>query len=103
MTQRPAKMVPAKIINVLGATGSIGMSSLDLIAKYPDQFSVQILAAHNNADALADLAERFKPAHVVITGADGYEQLKSRLADSGVVIHQGMDALLDLLNRVLRT
>ncbi len=102
MTQRPAKMipakkVPAKKVNVLGATGSIGMSSLDLIAKYPDQFSVHILAAHNNADALADLAERFKPVHVVIMGADGYKRLKSRLADSGVAIHQGMDALLDLL------
>ncbi len=89
--------ITAKTVNILGATGSIGTSVLDLIARYPDHYSVNILAAHTNIDALADLAERHHPAHVVLTGAEGYGQLKARLVDQDCHIHQGMDALLALL------
>ena len=87
----------AKTVNILGATGSIGTSVLDLIARYPDHYSVNILAAHTNIDALADLAERHQPAHVVLTGTEGYSQLKARLTGLDCHIHQGMEVLLDLL------
>ena len=77
MTMTDVTGMTAKTVNILGATGSIGTSVLDLIARYPDNYSVNILAAHTNIDALADLAERHQPAHVVLTGTEGYNQLKS--------------------------
>lgn len=87
----------AKFVNILGATGSIGRSSLDLIARYSDQYSVKILSAHSNVETLADLSRQHNPTYVVLTGVDGYDQLKSHLADTNCKIFQGMDALLDLL------
>jgi 1-deoxy-D-xylulose-5-phosphate reductoisomerase len=86
-----------KTVNILGATGSIGASVLDLIGRYPDQYAVHILAAHSNIDALATLARQHHPVHVVLTGNHGYDQLKAQLADMDCHIHHGMDALLDLL------
>lgn len=97
MTMTDVTGMTAKTVNILGATGSIGTSVLDLIARYPDHYSVNILAAHTNIDALADLVERHHPAHVVLTGTEGYSQLKARLTGGDCHIHQGMEALLDLL------
>ena len=59
-----------KTIAVLGATGSIGASALDVIARHPDRFRVGVLAAHRNVDALAELCVRFAPELAVI--ADAY-------------------------------
>jgi 1-deoxy-D-xylulose-5-phosphate reductoisomerase len=50
-----------KTIAVLGATGSIGASALDVIARHPDRFRVGVLAAHRNVEALAGLCAKFAP------------------------------------------
>ena len=52
----------AKRIAILGSTGSIGTQALDVIARYPDRFSVAALAAHSNAGALFEQVRRFRPA-----------------------------------------
>ena len=53
-------------VAVLGATGSIGTSALDVISRHPARFRASVLAAHRNAEALAALCERFKPDLAVI-------------------------------------
>ena len=49
-------------VTLLGATGSIGDSTLDVIARHPDRFAVAALAAHRNWQKLAQLCRRFRPA-----------------------------------------
>ena len=56
-------------ITILGATGSIGLSTLDVVARHPDRFRVAALTAHTDVDALARLCERFQPRFAVM--ADG--------------------------------
>jgi 1-deoxy-D-xylulose-5-phosphate reductoisomerase len=56
-----------KRIAVLGSTGSIGKSTLDVIRKFPDKFRVAALSAHSNARLLAAQAREFKPELVCLT------------------------------------
>jgi 1-deoxy-D-xylulose-5-phosphate reductoisomerase len=55
-----------KTVTILGATGSIGTSALDVIARHPDRYRVHALTAQSNVEALADLARRFRPEVAVI-------------------------------------
>ena len=58
-------------ICVLGATGSIGSSTLDVIARHPDDYAVYALTAHSRVDELAQLCRRFQPRYAVVgTAAD---------------------------------
>jgi len=70
-------------ITVLGATGSIGMSTLDVIARHPDRFCAFALTAHVQADRLFELAMRFKPRYVVLGEAHAADELKLRLRAAG--------------------
>jgi len=73
-----------KNVAVLGATGSIGASALDVIARHPDRFRASALAAHRNVDALATLCARFKPDLAVIADASLEADLRDRLKESRV-------------------
>ena len=55
-----------RAITLLGATGSIGASALDVIARHPDRFTVVALAAHSNWRKLLQLCARFRPAYAAI-------------------------------------
>ena len=83
-----------KSLAVLGATGSIGRSVLDIAGRYPDQYDIAVLAAHHNAEALAELALRHRPRHVVLTGSDAFPLLQSRLSGTQIRLHQGDASLL---------
>lgn len=80
-------------VAVLGATGSIGDSTLDVIAAHPDRFVVHTLSAHRNSNKIIQLAQRFKPKHVVITDPKAWQVVSSALAGSGCEVHQGLAAL----------
>ncbi len=71
-------------IAVLGATGSIGTSTLDLVTRHPDRFEATVLAAHRNVDALAELCLRFRPAWAVIADARHESDLRARLEGHGL-------------------
>lgn len=86
-----------KTVAVLGATGSIGSATLDLIASQPDQFRVTLLSASKNAEALAELALVHKPDHVVLMDEKGMKTLSERLNGTGIKVHHAMDALVALL------
>ena len=63
-------------IAVLGATGSIGSSTLDVIARHPDRFQVQALSANGNVEALLALCERFQPEVAVVADESAYAELR---------------------------
>lgn len=86
-----------KTISILGSTGSIGCSTMEVIAQHRNSFSIKILAAHNNFKLLAQQAKDFLPENVVILNEEHYEILKKELSGYKVAVHAGMDALLELL------
>jgi len=70
-------------ITILGATGSIGVSTLDVIARHPDRYSVYALTAHSRVEALAAQCIQFKPARAVVGSAAAAEQLQALLRAAG--------------------
>lgn len=86
--------VPQKLV-VLGATGSVGRSTLDVAALHPEKLQVWGLSAHRDVERLARLCETFRPAHAVIADASQFEALRNRLQASGLntQLHAGAEAL----------
>jgi 1-deoxy-D-xylulose-5-phosphate reductoisomerase len=71
-------------ITILGATGSIGVSTLDVIERHPDRYSVYALTAHSRIDALAAQCARFHPDVAVVGSAEAAQQLTNLLRQNGV-------------------
>lgn len=82
-----------KRLAILGATGSIGDSTLNVVRKHPDKFTVSALTAHKNVDKIILLVKEFKPAHVVITDELAYQSVRQALAGKETQIHNGAAAL----------
>ena len=101
--QRPPPVLssPSTIrrIAVLGATGSIGTSALDVIGRHPEQLRASVLAAGRNVDALLDLCRKHRPDHAVIADASAYAHLRNGLQEAALptVAHAGDEALQDLV------
>ncbi|MFN8239327.1 MAG: 1-deoxy-D-xylulose-5-phosphate reductoisomerase [Bacteroidales bacterium] len=83
----------SKKIALLGSTGSIGTQALDIISKYPDEFSIESITAGNNADLLIEQARTFLPGSVVIANEAHYKKIKDALADLPVKVYAGTAAL----------
>jgi 1-deoxy-D-xylulose-5-phosphate reductoisomerase len=83
---------------VLGATGSIGMSTLDVLAAHPDRFGVFALTAQHRHEDLFQLCVRFRPAFAVLGDELHASELRRRLADAGVAtdVLSGPSALVDI-------
>ena len=89
-------MVNQRSLTILGATGSVGKSTLDLVRERPDRFNIKGLTAHTNFESLARLALEFRPDSVVIADETYYKQLKDCLSGTDIVVHAGEDALFAL-------
>ena len=85
-------------VAVFGATGSIGASALDVIARHPGQMRASVLAAGSKVDALVALCRTHRPDHAVIADAAGFAALRDGLRDAGLdtQAHAG-DAAFDAL------
>jgi len=70
-------------VTILGATGSIGTSALDVIERHPDRYRAHALTAHSNVEALADLAQRIRPDVVVIGDPALEDRLRSAMRARG--------------------
>ena len=70
-----------KQVAILGSTGSIGLSTLDVIRAHPDRFKIVALTAAKQIDRLAEQCIEFKPTIAVVADADGAAQLKRLLQD----------------------
>jgi 1-deoxy-D-xylulose-5-phosphate reductoisomerase len=82
-------------IAILGATGSIGKSALDLIERNPGRFDVTTVTAATNVDGLADIARRTRASLAVIADEARLGELRDRLSGSGCRIAAGEDAIID--------
>src|SRR5205823_9010322 len=72
--------VTMRRLSLLGATGSIGASTLDVVAQHPDRFTVAALAAHRNWQKLGELCRRYQPALAVLLDEDAGRALKRDIA-----------------------
>jgi 1-deoxy-D-xylulose-5-phosphate reductoisomerase len=70
-------------LTLLGATGSIGASTLDVVARHPERFRVFALTAHRAADALLALCLRHAPRYAVLSGLPEDQGLRRRYAEAG--------------------
>ena len=71
---------------VLGATGSIGVNTLDVIARHPTKFSVFALAASTSVDLMLQQCLRHKPKFAVMVSEPHAQDLKSKLRDAGSLV-----------------
>ncbi|MBT9234779.1 1-deoxy-D-xylulose-5-phosphate reductoisomerase [Pseudomonas inefficax] len=76
-------MSRAQRITVLGATGSIGLSTLDVIARHPDRYQVFALSGYSRIDELQALCVRHRPAFAVVPSAEAATRLRQSLAAAG--------------------
>lgn len=72
-------------VTVLGATGSIGHSTLDVVARHPEKYQVFALTSHRRVDALGEQCLRFRPRYAVVADAESAAALQARLTAAGCV------------------
>ena len=79
---------------VLGATGSIGLSTLDVLERHPDRFGIHTLTAHRSVEQMLKLVERYRPTRAIMACPDAATELAARLSpDSDTTVLAGPDAL----------
>ncbi|WP_428607757.1 1-deoxy-D-xylulose-5-phosphate reductoisomerase [Sedimenticola sp.] len=74
-------------LTVLGSTGSIGISTLDVVARHPDRYRVVALTANQDVDGLFEQCRRFEPDYAVMANADAAQSLEQRLQATGLTIN----------------
>jgi len=86
-------------VTILGATGSVGASTVDLVKRDRQRFHVEAVSARRNVAALAQLAIELNARFAVIAEPQAYPELKERLAGSGVEAGAGEEALVEAAQR----
>ena len=86
-------------ISILGATGSIGSSTLDLVRRQRDGWAVEALTANGNAAELASLAREFSAKVAVIADESRLPELRAALSGSGIAAAGGASALVEAAAR----
>ena len=71
-------------LTLLGATGSIGMSTLDVVSRHKDKYEIIALTANRNVELLVEQCEMWKPAYAVIVDHDQAELLQNKLKEKGL-------------------
>ena len=83
-------------IVILGSTGSIGRSTLEVLAEHPDSFNVRALAAYSNVELLVSQVQQCQPEYVCIVDKSKASLLTERLKDKSVTVLAGEDELVRL-------
>lgn len=78
---------------MLGATGSIGRQTIDIIKRAPGRYRASVLASGSNAEALASLARECRPDLAIIADPGKYAQLRAELEPLGIAVAAGPEAL----------
>lgn len=94
-----ASATEQRTVTILGATGSIGASTVDLIRREPERFRVESISARRNAAALAKIAREVGARHAVVADPAAYQELKSALSGSRVEAAAGEGALMEAAQR----
>jgi 1-deoxy-D-xylulose-5-phosphate reductoisomerase len=82
-------------LTILGATGSVGTSTIDLIKRNPARYRVEAVTARRNAAALAKIARQVHARVAVVGDPSVYAELKSALSGSGIEAAAGAEALVE--------
>ncbi|MDA8098207.1 MAG: 1-deoxy-D-xylulose-5-phosphate reductoisomerase, partial [Nitrospiraceae bacterium] len=85
-----------KRISILGSTGSIGTSTLAVVEKFPDQFSVAALAGGNNIDLLEQQVRTFRPALAAVAAEHAASELRRRCTGLPVRILAGVEGMIQV-------
>ena len=88
-------MTGQRSLSIFGATGSIGLSTLDLVRQHRDQYRLVALTANGNAAELAKLAREFKPDVAVVADEGAYGDLRDALDGTDIRTAAGADALVE--------
>ena len=82
---------PRKRVTILGSTGSIGRSTLEVLRQHPSRFEVAGLAAHSNVDLLAAQIREFQPEFAALTDLEAARALEA--LDTGATVLAGLEGL----------
>ena len=87
-----------QVLTILGSTGSIGESTLDVVSRHPEKFRVFALAGHRQVDKLAAQCKQFRPEYAVVGDADHAAELEKKLKQEGIdtQVLYGSQALIDV-------
>jgi len=96
---KPDTLTAPRSVTILGSTGSVGCSTLDLIERQPEAFAVEALTANGSAERLAEQARRVRAKLAVIADETRYRVLKEALAGSGIEAAAGAQAVADAAAR----
>jgi 1-deoxy-D-xylulose-5-phosphate reductoisomerase len=82
---------------ILGATGSIGANTLDVVGRHPERYRVQALTAHTSAEPLLELCRRHGARRAVLSGCAEDAALRARFAEAGCELRYGARALEEVV------
>lgn len=100
MSQTAVRIEPLpRTVTLLGATGSIGSSTIDLLRREPARYQVEAVTAHRNGAALARLARELGAGFAAVADPAAYRDLKDGLAGSGIEAGAGGAALVEAAQR----
>ena len=88
-----------RTVTLLGATGSIGSSTIDLLRRDPDSYQIEAVTAHRNGAALARLALELGARFAAVAEPDAYDELKAGLSGSRIEAAAGPGALVEAAER----
>ncbi len=91
-------MSDCKGITILGSTGTIGVNTLDVVARHPDQYEVIALTANTGVDRLYEQCLQYRPRYAAMVNADSAQQLADRLAAvaADIQVLSGVEGLQQL-------
>jgi 1-deoxy-D-xylulose-5-phosphate reductoisomerase len=91
-------MTRPQAVTILGSTGSIGTSTLDVIARHPERYTVFALTASTQVDAILAQCQRFAPRYAVMASSVHAQQLEARVRELGLAVEvlSGTQALCDV-------
>lgn len=83
-------------LTILGSTGSIGVSTLDVISRHPDKFQIFALAGHSQVEKLAEQCRQFAPQYAVVADENRANELRQQLGSLHTKVLFGKQALIDI-------
>ncbi|TXJ29159.1 MAG: 1-deoxy-D-xylulose-5-phosphate reductoisomerase [Afipia sp.] len=88
-----------RTVTVLGATGSIGDSTMDLLRASPERYQIEALTANGNVEGLAKLAKEFNARFVAVADASKLGELRDALSGTGIASGAGESAIVEAAQR----
>lgn len=83
-------------LTILGSTGSIGVSTLDVVSRHPDKFQIFALAGHSQVEKLAEKCRQFAPKYAVVADENRANELRQQLGSLHTEVLFGKQALIDI-------